>query len=315
MTGAVLAVLLFVLGLYLTMRGGDAFVDAATFIAEVTGIPKIIIGATIVSIATTAPELFVSLIATLHGANDMASGNAIGSVCCNIGLILGISLLCLPGRLPVREIRVKGILLFLAAILLSVFCVDNALEPVECAALFAVLALFLYLNLRAATVGKLPPHCCLYAGGLAKFRNGMKFVLGASAVILGAHLMVDNGARLARLFGVPEGIIGLTLIAVGTSLPELITTLTAIRRGEAAMSVGNILGANIIDLTLVLSSSALASRGTLEVNAAVSSRDLPVALILSAIALLPAMSSGRFRRVQGAALLLVYALYVAILML
>ncbi|MCB6367112.1 calcium/sodium antiporter [Intestinibacillus massiliensis] len=315
MTLTVVAVLFFALGLYLTMRGGDAFVEAATFIAEVTGIPKIIIGATIVSVATTAPELFVSVLATLHGANDMAAGNAIGSVCCNIGLILGISLLFLPGRLPVREIRVKGALLFLSAILLGVFCVDNALEPVEGLVLFAVLGVFLFLNLRGASAGKLPPHHRLHAETPEKFRNGAKFVLGAAAVVLGAHLMVDNGALLARLFGVPEGIIGLTLVALGTSLPELVTTLTAIRRGEAAMSVGNILGANIIDLTLVLSASALASRGTLEVTAAVAARDVPVALILTGIALLPAMRDGRFRRLQGVALLAAYIGYIASLML
>lgn len=314
MTITVFAVLFFVLGLYLTMKGGDAFVDSATFIAEVTGVPKIIIGATIVSIATTAPELFVSLIATLHGANDMAAGNAIGSVCCNIGLILGISLFVLPGRFPVAEIRVKGALLFLSAILLGVFCVDGALEPLESMVLFAILFLFLFLNLRAAVSEKLPRRHRLHADRDQKFRNGVQFILGAAAVVLGAHFMVQNGTRLARIIGIPEGIIGLTLVAVGTSLPELVTTITAIRHRESAMSIGNILGANIIDLTLVLSSSALVSRGTLEVNAVVSSRDIPVALILSAIALLPAMSSGRFRRLQGVALLGVYAVYVLHLM-
>lgn len=314
MTVTVCAVLFFVLGLYLTMRGGDAFVDAAAFIAAVTGIPKLVIGATIVSVATTAPELFVSVLATAHGANDMAAGNAIGSVCCNVGLILGISLFCLPGCLPVREIRIKGSLLFLAAILLGVFCVEGALEPPESAALFCVLALFLYLNLRAASAGKLPAPARVRAQPGEKLRAGAKFVLGAAAVLVGAHLMVDNGTLLARLLGVPEGVIGLTLVAVGTSLPELVTTLAAIRRGEGAMSVGNILGANIIDLTLVLPVCAFVSRGTLEVSMSAAARDLPVALILCAVALLPAMRAGRFRRVQGAALLALYLAYVAMLL-
>ena len=312
---ALLAALFFALGLYLTMKGGDAFVESASFIAAVTGVPKIIVGATIVSIATTAPELFVSLLATLHGSNDMAAGNAIGSVCCNTGLILGIALLCLPGRFPVREIRVKGALLFAAAILLGVFCVDGGLAPLESGVLALVLAAFLWQSVRSAAEGKLPKAHRLSASGAEKGKNAAKFLLGAAAVVLGAHLMVDNGALLARLVGVPEGIIGLTLVAVGTSLPELVTALTAIRHHEAAMSVGNILGANLIDLTLVPALCAFASHGTLEVGAAVAMRDVPVALLLTAVALLPAMREGRFRRLQGAGLLALYGSYVAALLL
>lgn len=314
MATGIIAALLFTLGLYLTMRGGDAFVEAASFIASVTGIPKIIVGATIVSIATTAPELFVSLLATLHGANDMAAGNAIGSVCCNTGLILGVALLCLPGRLPLREIRVKGGLLLAACCLLGVFCVDGGLEPLESAVLALVLAVFFWQSVRGAAQGKLPRAHRLEADASEKLRNGGKFVIGAAAVLLGANLMVDNGAMLARLFGVPESIIGLTLVAVGTSLPELMTALAAIRHREGAMSVGNILGANVIDLTLVPAVCALASRGTLEVSSATPMRDVPVALLLSGVALLPAMREGRFRRLQGACLLAIYGIYVAALL-
>lgn len=310
MTTAVFAALFFALGLYLTMRGGDAFVESASFIAAVTGIPKIIIGATIVSIATTAPELFVSLIATLHGMKDMAAGNAIGSVICNTGLILALALLFLPGRLPVSEIRAKGGLLLVACMLLGVFCVDGGLSPVESIVLLLILAVFLRHNIRSASQGKLPRAHRLQADASEKFRNGGKFILGAAAVILGAHLMVENGALLARLVGIPESVIGLTLVALGTSLPELVTALTAIRHREGAMSVGNIIGANLIDLALVPAVCAFASRGTLETASNVAMRDVPMALALLAIALLPAMREGRFRRLQGALLLTVYSGYV-----
>lgn len=312
----VLAIFFFVIGLYLTMRGGDAFVESASFIAEITGIPKIIIGATIVSIATTSPELLVSLLATLQGANDMAAGNAIGSVCCNTGLIMGVSLLCLPGVLPLQELRVKGTILFAACIVLGASCAGGVLAFPGCLALLGLCALFFWMNIQGAANHKCHSNAQLRpsAAFREKLINGIKFLLGAAAVLLGAHLMVTNGSLLARLFGVPEGIIGLTLVALGTSLPELITTISAIRRHEAAMSVGNIIGANVIDLTLVPALCAFASQGALEVQSAVCHRDTPIALILAAFALLPAMRTGRFHHWQGAALLAVYLGYIAVLL-
>lgn len=310
MTIALLAALFFVLGLYLTMKGGDAFVESAAFIAAVTGVPQMIVGATIVSLATTAPELFVSVLATLRGANDMAAGNAIGSVCCNTGLILGLALLFLPGRFDTRELRVKGGLLFGAAMLFGPFCIDGALGPLEALALVGVLAAFLWCNVRGAQRSSRLESVRVDASDTEKLANGCKFALGAGAVLLGAHLMVENGTLLARLLGVPEGVIGLTLVAVGTSLPELMTALAAIRHHQAAMSVGNILGANIIDLTMVPAACALAAHGTLTVGTQTALRDTPFALLLAGVALLPAMRTGRMHRWQGIALTALYMVYV-----
>ena len=314
MTIAVWAALLFTLGLYLTWRGGDVFVDSASFIAAVTGIPKIVIGATIISLATTAPELFVSAIATAHQMQDMAAGNAIGSVICNTGLIFALAIFFLPGRHAVTEIRIKGGLVLVACILLGIFCVDGSLSVREGLLLLLLLVFFFQQNIHHAMRGKIAKTKRLQASAGEKMKNAMLFVLGAAAVILGAHLMVENGATLARLVGIPESVIGLTLVAVGTSLPELITALTAIRHREGAMSVGNIIGANLIDLTFIPAICAVVSKGQLETAMHVAMRDVPMAIVLLSIALLPAMREGRFRRVQGVVLLALYAGYIGYLL-
>lgn len=138
----------------------------------------------------------------------------------------------------------------------------------------------------------------------------MKFLLGVGGILVGAQLLVNNGSTLARLMGVPEVLIGITLIAVGTSLPELITTISAITKKESSLSIGNIIGANIIDITLILSSCALISKGPLPVASQTASLDIPVTFMLMAIAVLPAIVKKRFYRWQGIALLGVYVSYI-----
>ena len=136
-----------------------------------------------------------------------------------------------------------------------------------------------------------------------------KFAAGAAGVVLGADLLVDSASALARLAGVSERIIGVTIVAVGTSLPELVTTVTAIVKKQSALSVGNILGANILDLTLIMPLSALVAGKTLPISAASARLDLPACLLVGAVAVIPAMVTARFRRWQGFALLGIYAAY------
>lgn len=308
MMTVLLAAVFFTLGLYLTMRGGDSFVDAAARLAEASGVPRFVVGATLVSLCTTAPELTVSLLATVRGATSLAVGNAVGSAACNTGLILGVSALLAPAVFRAYEAKTKGGLMLTATILLGCFAVDSRLAPGEALGLLAVLFAFLAMNLQGAARERSRTQPAPMASG-EKLRMVCRFVLGAAAVVLGAKLMVDNGVLLARMLGIPEAVIGLTLVALGTSLPELMTALAAIRRHEGALSAGNIVGANIIDLALVLPACAAAGGGTLPIAPEVFSRDLPFAVVLMGIAMLPPMFSGRLRRWQGAALLGVYGLY------
>ncbi len=312
--GSVWIVALFLAGVVFIVKGGDLFVDAASWMAEVSGIPKLIVGATIVSLATTLPELLVSIMAAARGKVDMSIGNAVGSVTANIGLIMAIALLFMPSAIKRRDYLMKAALM-LAASALVVACgaAGETSGPVSLA-LLAIFAVFLWENVSSAL------RSVRRSGRGRKTRrtigrreigaNGIKFILGAAGILWGADLLVDNGSELARLAGISERIIGVTIIAVGTSLPELITTLTAIAKKQASLSAGNILGANIIDLTLILPLSAAISRQALPITAASARLDLPACLLVGCIALVPALAAGRFRRWQGVALLAVYGAYI-----
>ncbi len=298
----------FIIGLILTMRGGDVFVDSAAKIAEASGIPRFVIGATLVSICTTAPELTVSILASLRGASELAVGNAVGSVACNTGLILGISALLAPSVFSIREAKTKGAVLICLGVLTGCFCADGVINSGEALGLFTLLFAFLAMNLQSASNTE---NKDIKINVLETF---FMFIVGAVSVILGAKLMVDHGTRLASMLGIPESIIGLTLVALGTSLPELMTTLSAIRKGHGMLSVGNIIGANIINLSLVVPASTIASGGILEVEPEVFVRDLPFAIILIGISLIPPMFHGKFFRIQGLSLILCYFIYISILM-
>lgn len=297
----------FTIGLYLTMRGGDGFVDAAAQLAEESGAPRFVVGATLMSVCTTLPELMVSVLATMRGASALAVGNAVGSAACNTGLILGMSALLAPAAFRVREARSKGGLMIAAAILLGCFLEDGIMQPGEALGLLAILFAFLAVNLQSAAGETAETAPVQHGKGRAAL--WIHFFLGGMAVVLGARLMVDHGVILARMLGIPESIVGLTLVALGTSLPELMTALAAIRRQESALSVGNIVGANVLDLALVLPACTAAGGGVLSVAPEVFLRDLPFTVVLMGIAMLPPMFSGRMRRVQGILLLGVYGWY------
>lgn len=307
-------VLLFCVGLVLIIKGGDWFVDASVWIAEASGIPKFLIGATVVSIATTIPELLVSLIAALQGSAGMACGNAVGSVTANLGLILGVLLACMPGPVRRKDIAFKGLMMLGACGLLWAFCARGTLSGAGVWVLIAVFCIYAGSNVMEARASMR-----LEGSGTAKkalsrqeaARSALKFLAGAAGIAIGADLLVDHGATLARLAGVSEAVIGVTLLSVGTSLPELVTTITAISRRQAALSVGNIIGANVIDLTLILPVCALASGGALAVQGRTLALDLPVCLALGALFVLPALFCGRFSRAVGILLLTAYALYMA----
>lgn len=305
--------MIFLAGIILIVKGGDWFVDAASWIAEVSGIPKLIVGATIVSLATTLPELLVSVMAAMQGKVDMAVGNAVGSVTANLGLIMAVSIICMPVKIYRGDYLLKSVLMLAASAVLVWGC-RGGVGLTLSLPLLGIFAVFTYENIRGANRAM---RCGGDLGPLrecprkrAVFFQCIKFSLGAAAVVLGADLLVDSASALARLAGVSERIIGVTIVAIGTSLPELVTTVTAIVKRQSALSVGNILGANILDLTMILPLSALISGQTLPVSAASARIDLPACLLVGAIAVLPAMITARFRRWQGFALLAVYSGYV-----
>lgn len=305
-------ILLFVVGLVLIIKGGDWFVDSAVFIANLTGIPKFIIGATIVSVATTLPELTVSVTGVIDGELDLAVGNAVGSVTANIGLIMGISLVCMPAVIKRSQFWIKGTLMSAAALLLWVLCKDGTLHMLPSFALFALLAVYVWDNIRDAKndVGS-DEREIVDKKDLPK--QIVMFIIGIAAIVVGSKLLIEYGSEIALLLGVPSAIIGVTMVAIGTSLPELITTLTAIRKKESSMSIGNVVGANIIDLAMILPICSVISDGKLTIAEQSYALDMPMCFAMTLIAVLPPLIKGKLYRWQGILMLALYAVYVVIL--
>lgn len=300
---------LFAVGIALVVKGGDIFVDAASCIAKMLNIPTFIIGATIVSIATTMPEMIVSVIAAASGKTDMAIGNAVGSVTANTALIMAIAMIAMPVFCSRKRYLKQILLLIASATVLYISCMSGELNKFGSIALAVIFVLFMAQNLISARKDSIKPAEQSAVDKKLLFKNIVLFIIGAAAIVLGSRMMVDNGGSIAVRLGVSERIIAITLVAIGTSLPELVTTVTAIVKKESALSVGNIIGANIIDLSLILPLSAVASGNSLPVAAQSVALDLPACLIVTLAAMIPLILRQKASKWQGMVLIALYAGY------
>ena len=314
--GILLNCLLFAVGLVLIIKGGDFFVDAAVWFAEMSGIPHFIIGATIVGFATSLPEVLVSIIAAANGNVEMATGNAIGSVTANTGLILGVSLLFMPMVISLREYFPQIILLTVSIVAIWLFGLSGSITIIAAIVLIILFCVYVFLNIRGAKKNRelTAEDDNFKREDVTKgivIKNIVLFVLGCAGIVGGSELLVNNGTEIARFLQVPDRIISISAVAIGTSLPELVTTITAIKKKQASLSVGNILGSNIIDLTFVLPPCMLAYGGNLPVSNGTLYVDLPVLFTLSMVCFVPSFFSRKFSRWQGVVLLLLYVGYIA----
>lgn len=318
----------FLVGLIIIIKGGDFFVDAAVWIAKVFKIPTFVIGATIVSLATTLPEIVTSIVATLNGnacletANSVAAEdfyaiattNAIGSVTANTAMIMSIGLIFIPMAIKRKDFLLKGSLLIAAIASLWLFPLANGGSLPGYAGLILLLIFITFIadNLMSA---KNTPKDEADEGVATDKKsictNIIKFILGTAGIVFGSVLLVDNGEAIAASLGVGADIIGITVIAIGTSLPELITTITAIKKKESGLSVGNVIGANIIDTALIVPICSLISGGRLVVQEKVLMPDLPICLLVAGVAVIPALISKKFSRWQGFLGLAIYIVYIA----
>jgi cation:H+ antiporter len=320
----VLNLVFFVLGLAIIIRGSDLFLDNAVWIARSYGISQIVIGATLVSFCTTLPEVVSSVTASLKGSGDMAIGNAVGSVICNTGLIMGFMLVMITAKIRREVFLVKGV--FMLGSLVMLLCLSPGLTPgrlaidrMEGLVLLVLLVIFVVVNYYesihnfetredGSSAGGARPN----AGELG--RHLMFFLLGAACVTLGAWLLVEFGQKLARNLGVSEAVISLLFIALGTSLPELFTAISAVRKKAEQVSVGNIFGANVLNSALVVGASATI-RPLEPRDAYLMSVDIPMALLLGATAFLFGLVRGRMGRRIGLALLGLYGFYIVSMLL
>ncbi len=309
-----IAAVIFVVGLILTIKGGDWFVDSASWFAEATGIPKFVVGATVVSFATTLPELLVSVRAAMNGSAQLAIGNAIGSVTANTTLIMGLSLVAMAGVINRKSFSLKGLLLLGAIIGLTLLSLGESLPIWSAFILWAIFLVFMTSNLVEGKKSSSANETHTYDKKEVPSKV-LFFIIGTASIVFGAEFLVSSGKTIASSIGISETIIGFTVIALGTSLPELVTTLTAIRKKESSLSVGNIIGANIIDTTLILPLCSVINGKALPVDKINLVFDFPVCIIVCAIATIPTIIQGRFKKWQGVALLSMYVLYMLLLVL
>ena len=314
---------LLIIGLVLIIKGGDYFVDGASWLAEVSGIPKFIVGATIVSIATTLPEIVVSLISAKNEP-DMAIGNAVGSVVFNTGIIMAIALIAQPFIIKRKDYAFKGILLTVVMALLAIFSfqgVDLGNINAETTGLFgfigAVILLILFIVFIVENVISAKRNAAENADEEKPVAtkqtltvNLLKLIGGAAGIAVGAILLKDNAATLAAMAGIPQAVIGVTVLAIGTSLPELVTMIIAVKKGEASLSIGNIIGANTIDLAIILPLSAFIAGGAgLTVTNIHLLLTMPVTLLIILIGIVPTLVFKKFARWQGFTMMAIYLAY------
>lgn len=254
-------VLLFILGLILIIYGSGWFIDSTVWIAKVLKIPNLIIGATLVSICTTLPEAMVSGSSAIQGNADIAFGNAIGSIAFNTGFILALTIILIQPRLTEKKkLRKNSLILLFVFILLTVFAIlFGTLTRVTGLLFLGILVLYLWSNVldakRDIKAGR-NKHERVSKDKKTIVKNIFLFIIGIVFTIFGANLLVTNGEIIAKMLGVPDVIIGLTLTAFGTSLPELVTSITSIIKKVHDISIGNIIGANILNIILVLGLSS-----------------------------------------------------------
>ena len=316
------AIVLFLIGFVLLIKGGDWFVDGAAGLAHRYHIPEILIGATVVSIGTTIPEVMVSSIAAAVGQSQTAYGNAIGSVICNTALISAITISATASAdVDTRTFRTPVIFYFIAALLYAgVAYLSGYFSRAIGIILLSMFIVYMVLTVRQAFSGKLvmdPEEDEGEDKELPLWKDILSLVVGAAVIAVGAKLLVDNGKIIAAGLGVPESVIALTFIALGTSLPELVTAITSLVKGHAALSLGNIVGANLFNLVLVSGMAITIRPFNVPADKLIAGHnasllvDIPVMFFVMAFMTIPALCTKKLRRYQGIILLLVYACYVA----
>lgn len=313
-------VLLFAFGLVLLIKGGDWFVDGATGLAHRFHVPELIVGATVVSIGTTLPEVMVSATSALSGHGEIAYGNAIGSIICNTALIAAITIAVRPSPVDPKSLKMPVFFFFgSAAIYVFAAYVTGEFTRTMGFIMLAVFVVYMVVNIRQGLKGAdIPEESEEPVKERALWLELVLLVVGAALIAVGANLLVEHGTAIAEGLGVPESVIALTFVALGTSLPELVTAITSLVKGHGALSLGNVIGANVFNLVLVsgvsvtLAPFQVPCSSTLFGKNASLVLDIPVMLTVMLLLAVPALTRKKLSRVQGLLLLAIYAVFCVI---
>lgn len=296
--------LLLVIGFILLIKGADFFVDGATFIANKFKIPPIVIGMTIVAIGTSLPEITISVLASFKGSNGMAIGNILGSNILNICLVLG--LVACFSAVPVKKQTIKidiPFLIILEVILLVLGLIRGSLSRLDGVILCV---LFIGFTLYIIKSSKGQPAEEIEAKDLKVWQVILYLVGGCVAIKFGGDFIVDSATTIAKQFGMSDNLIGLTIVALGTSLPELVTSVVAARKGQVDLALGNVIGSDIFNILIALMLSAIVNPLTYTFENIV---DNIVAILIAIFTFIFAYTDKQIKKLEGASLLLIYVVY------
>lgn len=301
-------------GLTLLIYGADLFIDGAVSIARYLGMAPLLIGLTIVGLATSAPEILVGTIAALNNKTNIAIGNAIGSNIANIGLILGLTVIFIPVTITSRTLRREFFIMITIIILTAILMYDQILNRVDATILLVTLLLTISLIVWLAKKDMgIDSLTCEFEQKITKKSGMLKsivlFVIGLSLLLGGAHLLVECAIVVARHFGISDLVIGLTIIAIGTSLPELAASIIAAKKNEADIAIGNVIGSNMFNMLAVIGIPSMIQPASFD--RLVILRDFPVMIGLSLMMawMIFIHGSGRFDRIEGSVLLTTFIAY------
>ena len=253
-------ILMIIAGVVLVLWSADRLTDGAVALAERMNIPQIVIGLTIVALGTSAPEFCVSLVSALKGTADLAVGNVVGSNIFNTMLIVGVAAMVAPMTILPSTIRKDVPVALVASVALTVMVLmDGDLSRVDAALLFVGFLVFMWITLRGAKGSHAIEQEQAAPRGYSVLKSLLLLALGLACLVVGSNIFVDGAANVAQELGVSEAVIGLTIVAGGTSLPELATSVVAARKGNSGIAIGNVLGSNVMNILLILGGAGLIS--------------------------------------------------------
>lgn len=300
--------IIFIIGFLVIIKSADFFTCGAEGIARAFRIPRVIIGLTIVSLATTAPEFVISTFSSYIGVGGMAVGNALGSCIVNIGLVLAVAAIIKAVNFNPRVIKQELLFLITVAIILYLLILDGSLTFSDGLFLcFLLTAFFGYVILRGLKSRSQSQQIAPSDYNLKK--DGFKFLIGALGVILSAkYAIIPSGIHIARFLGVPEIVIGLSMVAFGTSLPELVTAVVASVKRMGDLAVGNVIGANILNILWVLGVSSMIS--PLNIDSQTKTMTMPIVIFITMLMFVFLRTRFRLTRNEGLLLFAIYAGYI-----
>ena len=298
-------ILFIILGVWCVLKGADYLTEGAAAVARRMHIPEMIIGLTIVAAGTSAPELFVSVVSALKGTSDMAVGNVVGSNIMNTMLIVGVAAMVAPMKISKNTVKKDLPFTVAASMLLLFLAFDHFLGHVGGFMLLAGFALFMAYSIYSASRSPEPDSNDQVAQ-MSKLKSAIFVLGGLLLLIVGSNVFVDHASQLAFSMGISEGVVGLTVVAGGTSLPELATTVVAARKGQSALAIGNVIGSNVFNILLILGLTATIHPLQIE---GITTIDMAVMLLSVSFVWIFCFTRLKVERWEGATLLVGYLAY------